>query len=654
MSHHRLILLPFAFAMALSLRADTTVWLDEMDLSTMSCGWGKVHAKTSVNGNPLTLGGKKFDRGVGTHSESWYVLETGDGALSFEATVGVDDEELARGKGSVVFRVYANQKVVADSGIMHGGDPAKVLKADLTGAQVAILQVSSAGDGDSYDHADWCDARFVTKDGIALKAPTKPLSEQLGILTPAAPAEPRINGARVLGVRTGKPVLFTIAASGDRPITFAAKNLPEGLSLDPNTGIISGRVAKPGTYNATFTATNAKGKAERAWRLVVGDRIALTPPMGWNSWNCFAGAVSDEKIRQAADAMVKSGLINHGWTYINIDDFWQVRPGEQNDDTLKGPERDGSGVILPNKRFPNMKALADYVHSLGLKIGLYSSPGPTTCGGCTGSWQHELQDAQTYAGWGYDYLKYDWCSYGQVSGSSSLKDLMRPYTVMANALRAQDRDIAFSLCQYGMGNVSTWGDKVHGQSWRTTGDITDTWDSMTGILDAQDGLEPFAQPGNWNDPDMLIVGKVGWGNLHPTHLTPNEQYTHISFWCLLCSPLLIGCDMTQFDDFTLNLLTNDEVIEVSQDPLGNQAARIAKDEFTEVWAKKMEDGSMAVGLFNRSFMTGKVSVDFKALGLTGKQRVRDLWRQHDEGAFSGTYSAEVFGHATKLIRLFPQ
>ena len=231
---------------------------------------------------------------------------------------------------------------------------------------------------------------------------------------------------------------------------------------------------------------------------------------------------------------------------------------------------------------------------------------------------------------------------------------MRPYTLMANALRAQDRDIAFSLCQYGMGNVSTWGDKVHGQSWRTTGDITDTWDSMTGILDAQDGLEPFAQPGNWNDPDMLIVGKVGWGNLHPTRLTPNEQYTHISFWCLLCSPLLIGCDMTQFDDFTLNLLTNDEVIEVSQDPLGNQAARIAKDEFTEVWAKKMEDGSMAVGLFNRGFMTGKVSVDFKALGLTGKQRVRDLWRQHDEGAFSGTYSAEVFGHATKLVRLFPQ
>ena len=650
----RILTATLALTAALSLRADTNVWLDDLDLSTMSCGWEKPRAKKSVSGHPLTVKGKVFERGVGTHSESWFSLETGGGALSFEALAGVDDEEAARGKGSVVFRVYADQKVVADSGVIKAGQPAKAIKADLTGAKMVILQVSDAGDGDSYDHADWCDAHFVLKDGAALKPLTHPLTEQMGILTPPSPATPRINGAHVFGVRPGKPVLHTISATGDRPITFTAKGLPAGLKLDNTTGIISGRVEKPGTYEVTFTAENAKGKVTHAWRLVVGDRISLTPPMGWNSWNCFAGAVSDEKIRLAADAMVSSGLINHGWTYINIDDFWQVRPGEKEDATLKGPQRDAAGVILPNQRFPNMKALAAYVHGLGLKIGLYSSPGPTTCGGCVGSWQHELLDAQTYAEWGYDYLKYDWCSYGQVSGSSKLKDLMRPYTVMSDALRAQDRDILFSLCQYGMGNVSTWGDKVHGQCWRTTGDITDTWESMSRILDSQDGLELFTQPGNWNDPDMLIVGMVGWGNLHPTRLTPNEQYTHMSFWCLLCSPLLIGCDMTQLDAFTLNLLTNDEVIEVSQDPLGQQAARIQKGEFGEVWSKKMEDGSVAVGLFNRGFMTGKVAVDFKALGLSGKQRVRDLWRQQDEGVASGSYEAEVFGHGTKLIRLFPQ
>jgi alpha-galactosidase len=449
-------------------------------------------------------------------------------------------------------------------------------------------------------------------------------------------------------------VLVTIPATGEQPLTYGANGLPRGLSLDPVSGLITGTVAKPGTYNVTFTVSNAKGKASRAWRLEVGDRIALTPPMGWNSWNCFANAVSDEKIRKAADAMASSGLINHGWSYINIDDFWQTNPGEKNDASLMGPARDAEGRILPNKRFPDMKALADYVHNRGLKIGLYSSPGPTTCGGCVGSWQHELQDAQTYAEWGYDYLKYDWCSYSQVSGSSSLKDLMRPYLVMSAALRGQKRDIVHSLCQYGMGNVSTWGDRAGGQCWRTTGDITDTWDSMSKIADAQDGLELFTQPGNWNDPDMLIVGMVGWGNLHPTRLTQNEQYTHMSLWCLLCSPLLIGCDMTQLDAFTLNLLTNDEVLEVNQDPLGRQAARVQRTDASDIWAKRMEDGSLAVGLFNRGYLTGTVTVALKTLGLTGPQRVRDLWRQKELGTERDRITAEIPGHGALLLRLYPQ
>ncbi len=643
-----------SLAFALAAGADTTIWLDELDLTTMSCGWEKPRAKAAVGGNPLKINRTPFERGVGTHPASVFVLETGGGALSFEAQVGVDDEELIRGKGTVVFRVYADQRLVVDTGIIRAREPAKAIKADLTGSKIVVLMVSDAGDGDAFDHADWCDARFVVKDGVTLKPLTRPLTEQMGILTPPAPKEPRINGARIFGVRPGSPVLFTIPATGEEPIAYAAKNLPQGLTLNADSGIITGAVAKPGTYEVTFLATNAKGKAERVWRLEVGNRIALTPPMGWNSWNCFAGAVSDEKIRKAADAMDSSGLINHGWTYINIDDFWQTRPEEKDDASLIGPARDAAGRILPNKRFPDMKGLADYVHKLGFKIGLYSSPGPTTCGGCIGSWQHELQDAQTYAEWGFDYLKYDWCSYSQVSGSSSLKDLMRPYLLMSESLHSQKRDIVHSLCQYGMGNVSTWGDRSGGQCWRTTGDITDTWDSMSQIADAQDGLELFAQPGNWNDPDMLIVGMVGWGNLHPTRLTQNEQYTHMSLWCLFCSPLLIGCDMTQLDAFTLNLLTNDEVLEVSQDPLGRQASRMQRGDLYEVWAKKMEDGSLAVGLFNRGFMTGPVTVEFKALGLTGKQRMRDLWRQKDIGTASDSFTAEIPGHGVQLIRLFPQ
>jgi alpha-galactosidase len=388
-------------------------------------------------------------------------------------------------------------------------------------------------------------------------------------------------------------------------------------------------------------AKNEQGMAERKLEIVLGNNIALTPPMGWNSWNCFARAVDDAKVRAAADAMVTNGLINHGWTYINIDDCWEG-------------DRDTNGNILPNEKFPDMKALADYVHSKGLKIGIYSSPGPKTCGGFEASWQHEQQDAQQYARWGFDYLKYDWCSYEEKQ-DRSLPDRPRfkkPYQVMRGALDNVDRDIVFSLCQYGMGNVWEWGTQVGGNCWRTTGDITDTWRSMTRNGFGSAGKEPYAGPGHWNDPDMLVVGKLGWGRLRPSRLTPNEQYTHISLWCLLSSPLLIGCDMSQLDDFTVSLLSNDEVLAVDQDPLGKQASRIWMDGDLEIWAKDMADGSKAVGLFNRGEMDAPIKVTWAQLGITGKHHVRDLWRQKNLGRFSNSFSATVPRHGVELVKIW--
>jgi alpha-galactosidase len=418
--------------------------------------------------------------------------------------------------------------------------------------------------------------------------------------------------------------------------------------------MITGSLKEMGEYRVTLGAKNALGTAERKLKVVCGPQIGLTPALGWNSWNCFAGAVTAEKVKAAADAMVKSGLINHGWTYINIDDYWEVKPSATGDPTLQGPQRDDKGRIVPNPRFPDMKGLADYVHGLGLKIGLYSGPGPLTCGGCVASYQHEQQDAQSYGEWGFDYLKYDWCSYGDIERGDTLAGYKKPYQVMRAALDKVPRDILYSLCQYGMGDVWQWGAEVGGNSWRTTGDITDTWSSMAGIGFAQAGHEKFAGPGHFNDPDMLVVGLVGWGpSLHPTHLTPNEQYTHISLWCLLCSPLLIGCDMTRLDDFALNLLTNDEVLEVSQDPLGRQAGRVAQDGSLELWAKDMEDGSKAVGLFNRSEFEATVKATWQALGLNGKQKVRDLWRQKDLGMFASQYETKVQRHGVVLVRLWP-
>ena len=502
------------------------------------------------------------------------------------------------------------------------------------------------------------------------------------ILTPPAPPAPRINGANVFGVRPGSPFLYTIPATGDRPMTFSAAKLPRGLKLDPDTGRITGVLHKrswpfKNTYLVTFRAKNPLGVSDKKFHIMVGDQIALTPPMGWNSWNCFASAVTEERVKSAADAMVKSGLINHGWTYINVDDYWQNHRNSQ-DQTLRGPFRDTNGFIVPNSRFPDMKGMADYIHNLGLKAGLYSSPGPWTCGGCASSWQHELQDAQTYAKWGFDYLKYDWCSYANVVSiartnraysaftnafsvqsvgplTRSTADAIFPYKVMGKYLHDQNRDIVFSLCQYGNADVWKWGGSVDGNSWRTTGDITDTWRSMSQIGFRQDKAAPYAKPGNWNDPDMLVVGQVGWGRLHPSRLTPDEQYTHISLWCLLSSPLLIGCDMTKFDDFTLNLLENDEVLALDQDALGRQATCVVTNGDVRIYQKELEDGGRALGFFNLG--SAPASLEFNqltAIGFTGAQHVRDLWRQQnlpDVDAATGVLKMTIPVHGVVLYKL---
>ncbi len=627
------------------------VWLSDLDISKTQQSWGDPRRNTSVEGNPLRIGGRAFEHGLGTHADSLLYVQLNGRGRKFAGWVGVDDE--VGKQGSVAFRILADGMEIYQSGTLKGGDSAKPFDVDISGVKMLILIVTSGPDGMDSDHADWADA-MIEVAGPKPDTVYAPKEEAV-ILTPKPSPKPQINGAKVFGVRPGHPFLYMIAATGDRPMTFSVVGLPAGLRLGSETGIITGSLQDKGEYVVTLRARNALGAAERKFKIVCGPSIGLTPALGWNSWNCFAGAVTAEKVKAAAEAMIGSGLAQHGWTYINIDDFWEVNPGATNDPTLQGPQRDDQGRILPNPRFADMKGLADYVHALGLKIGLYSSPGPLTCGGCVGSYQHEQQDAERYGEWGFDYLKYDWCSYGQVAPKNSkLDDLKKPYLVMRAALDKVPRDILFSLCQYGMGNVWEWGAEVGGNSWRTTGDISDSWGSMSGIGFAQDTPAPYAGPGHFNDPDMLVIGKLGWGpSLYNTHLTPNEQYTHISLWCLLCSPLLIGCDMTQLDAFTLNLLTNDEVLEVNQDPLGRQARRVAQEGALEVWAKPMEDGSVAAGLFNREETPKTVTAKWSDLKLSGKRRVRDLWRQKDLGTFDGRFETEVPRHGVVLIRLFP-
>ena len=299
-----------------------------------------------------------------------------------------------------------------------------------------------------------------------------------------------------------------------------------------------------------------------------------------------------------------------------------------------------------------MKALAHYVHSLGLKLGIYSSPGPQTCGGYEGSYQHEFQDAAQYARWGIDLLKYDWCSYGTVVRGKELADLQKPYRIMRAALDACGRDIVYSLCQYGMGAVWEWGAQVGANLWRTTGDITDTYNSMEGIGRSGADRAGWAGPGHWNDPDMLVVGKVGWGpKLHLTHLSAVEQIMHLSLWALQAAPLLIGCDLSQLDEFTTALLTNDEVLDIDQDPLGIAASRKWRQGTQEVWARPLADGTLAVGLINLGPEPAQITVTWATLALAGRQPVRDLWFRRDLGSFTDHFTAEVSRHGAVLLKI---
>ena len=488
---------------------------------------------------------------------------------------------------------------------------------------------------------------------------TLSLAAQPRSLTPKPSPAPRINGPAIYGCRPGAPFAYTIPATGERPMVFSAAGLPSGLKLNAKTGRITGALTLKGMYMVRLRAKNAAGLSEKTFRIVCGDRIALTPPMGWSSWYMAYTNISDKMVRAQAEAMVSSGLINHGYTYINIDDGWNIKPDSKDPD-LGGVPRDAAGNLRSNRRFPDMKALCDAVHGLGLKIGIYISPGPTTCAGYTGSYGHVEQDARQFAAWGFDFLKYDWCSYGSVAADKTVPALKLPYAAMRSALDKVGRDIVYNLCQYGMGNVWEWGKEIGGNYWRTTDDLgvppedKSLWTSMSRIGFGQAGKEKFAGPGGWNDPDNILVGNILWEDkLVPTPLNPHEQYTYMSLWALLAAPLIIGGDLTQLDDFTLGLLGNDEVIAINQDALGRQASPVAKANDCEVWAKDMEDGSKAVGLFNRGQSVTTITARWEDLGIKGKWKVRDAWRQYDWGIFENWFTQKVNRHGAVLLRLSP-
>ena len=478
---------------------------------------------------------------------------------------------------------------------------------------------------------------------------------------------PRLNNATIYGARPGSPFLLGIAATGARPMTFGADGLPAGLSLDAATGLITGAVAAPGEHAVTLHAENAHGSATRPLRLVIGDEIALTPPMGGNTWGGWGPFVSEANVRAAGQALVDTGLAQHGYSYVNIDDGWQ------------GYRGGAHHAILPNEKFGDLGKLCDDLHALGLKVGLYSTPWVTSYAGFVGGyadnpagdwtapptpskgWKHGehsfvAADTRQLAEWGFDYFKYDWGI-----------DRLDRAAEIGDALRGCGRDVVLELSNSAPLGQAAEYTSIAGMC-RTAGDLVDVWDKSQldddkrrwalGIRDLwleHRAWRVFNRPGHWNMPCPLRVGLLGgWDQkpLLPSRLTPDEQYAHIALWCLWSAPIILGCPPERLDEFTLDLLTNDEVLALDQDPLGEQAVEM-EVRGGEALVKHLADGTLAVGLFNVSDTAGKVGVAWAELGLQGRQEARDLWRREDLGAREGELSAQVPAHGVVLVRLTP-
>ena len=639
------------------------IWMDDLNIRSFSEGIASVSVNANAGGEPMMMGGARFNRGVGLQSLSVLSFLLDGGANTFRASVGADDK--ANANARFTFYVIGDRKVLFEAREMRQGDAPQKVSVDLTGIKRLGLLVKVTGALVFNAYFDLAEAQFVM---IGDRAPQPmPNADEKHLLTPATPQTPRINSPSVFGARPGNPFLLAVAATGQRPMYLAAEGLPEGLSIDSATGIISGKVGKQDNYTVTLKARNAFGETAKKLRVAIGDTIALTPPMGWNGWNSWAKEIDREKVMNSAQAMVRMGLRDHGWTYVNIDDAWQGQRGGQ------------WNAIQPNAKFPDFKQMVDQIHALGLKMGVYSTPWISSYAGYVGGssdfengaypesirnnkrafrrigkYRFEVDDAQQMADWGIDYLKYDWRL--QVSSAERMSD----------ALRKSGRDIVYSLS-----NAASFADAKDwarvSNLWRTGSDIRDSWLSLYHSVFTIDKWGPYGGPGHWNDPDMLILGHVTTGSgLHPTRLTPDEQYAHVSLFCLLSSPLLIGCPIDQMDAFTLNLLTNDEVIEIDQDPQGRSARLLADENGVQVWLKPLEDGSYAVGLFNTDnygktpqtfFRWGdegskNYRLEFEKLSLTGKWRLRDVWKQRDLGVFDHAFDTDIRHHGVVLLRMF--
>lgn len=666
--------------------------LASLDLSAVEQGWGKPQIDKSVDMHPLTLAGRHFEHGLGTHSPGDMLIELRGGASRFTAWVGIDDETNKR--GSAEFQIVGDGKLLWSSGVMHGGQEPKHVDIDVTGVRQLALLVGDASDGYEFDHADLADAEF-TFTGAAPQT-VKLMPSNPTVAPTASPARPQLTTPGILGLRPHTPVLFTISAVGQPPLRYGAKGLPSGLKLDVQTGQVRGTVAQAGTHTLTLIAKNAMGTDTRKVQLVVGETLCLTPPLGWNSYDCFGDNVVESEILANA-SYVRDNLLPHGWEFVVVDYRWYdpdaaKKPNDPNSHKDAMLTMDAYGRLEPApNRFPSaangkgFKPLADTVHGMGLKFGSHIMRGiprlavkqnlpiqgsafhaadaaktASICPWCPDMYgvdtSHPAGQAwydsilRQYANWGVDYIKVD--------------DMSAPYSAgeieaVRKAIGKCGRAIAFSLSPGDTPVEQAKHVQANANLWRISGDFWDEWGAVSHQFDLVARWQGNGGPGRWPDADMIPLGHLSVGNRsvgpdRTTRLTRDEQLTMMSLWALAPSPLMLGMNLPDNDAWTLSLLTNDEVLAINQDAGGRQAVRLkqpAGTAGTEIWTRELADGSRAIGIFNRLRVAMPVPVRWSDIGLTKMKTVRDVWQRKDLPVQAEGIETMVGPHGAVLLRV---
>lgn len=600
---------------------------------------------------PIIINGTHFRNGCRVSSHSMLYLNLDNDAVQISGIIGNDNtEEYHAAACNVTMYIIGDDKVLWTSKPIGFFEPADTFNLSLKG--IDVLQLWFLGDKGNFRGNVLLGDASITYNKIK---PTVyiPELEKGRFVSSIEPDEPQINMAKVYGTKPGAPIILKIPTTGKEPIEYSSTNLPKGLKLNKNTGIITGVINEKGNYSCIIQASNSFGVDTEELLFKTGDTLSLTPPMGWSSWNIWGESISQEKVMDALHAIKKNGLDKYGYSYINIDDGWQ------------GDRGGAFFAIQPNHKFPNMKGMIDSIHAQGLKFGIYSSPWKTTYAGKYGALKipykgssadntdgtnatHELEygvypfhqhDVNQWNEWGVDYLKYDWWP-NDIGHTSA----------MSKALQEGKRNILFSISNAApFEQAENW--KQLTNLWRTTGDIYDSWACVVALGYAQEKWLPYMGPGHWIDPDMLILGTTGVGEPeHQTRLSANEQCSYFSFWAMVSAPLLLGCNLAELDSIALSIIKNPEIIAINQDALGAAPKLMQRDNLTEIWVKPLYDGSFAVALFNHGLKSTEIDFTLEEAGLKGSFQAYDLWLHKNTGTIVNSFSSEVPAHGVAMFK----